>query len=95
MISNSKESITDRMAISSKLWAAGINTEFSHRANPKLLDQFGHCEKNGIPLAVIYGDAEKENKVIKIRNVSTRVETTVPFEDLVSELTKAIQSLEL
>lgn len=47
-----------------------------YRKNPKLLNQFQYCEKEGIPFMVLVGEEEKANGGLKIRNVETRKEVS-------------------
>ena len=47
-----------------------------YRKNPKLLNQFQYCEKEGIPFMVLVGEEEKANGGVKIRNVETRKEVS-------------------
>lgn len=77
----------ERMKICKELWDADIKTEQSYKKNPKMLSQLQYCEESGIPLAVVIGESELKNGIVKLRNVVTREEVEVPR----SELTKAIK----
>ncbi|VDK52058.1 unnamed protein product [Gongylonema pulchrum] len=44
------------------------------KANPKMLDQMQYCEEQKIPLAIIVGERELEEGILKIRDVPTRIE---------------------
>ncbi|CAH2062900.1 unnamed protein product, partial [Iphiclides podalirius] len=88
-----KNFLEERMKICAELWNAGIKTEQSYKKNPKMLNQLQHCEENGIPLAVILGESELRNGLVKIRDIKTRDERDVPRADLVSELKKRIAAL--
>ena len=50
-----------------------------YKVNPKLLNQFQYCEKEGISFVVIVGDEEKAKGGVKIRNVRTRDEVSLDF----------------
>ena len=54
-----------------------------YRKNPKLLNQFQYCEKEGIPFMVLVGEEEKANGGVKIRNVETRKEVSVVKTNMV------------
>ena len=58
--------------------------------NPKILLQLQYCEENGIPFAVIIGEDEVKNGVVKLRNIKTRSDDTVRREDLVAEIRKRL-----
>lgn len=77
-----------RLAIVSQLWQAGIRAEHSYKSNPKLLVQLQHCEENGIPMAVVFGDSELERGVVKLRVVVSRQEEEIE----VTKLAEAIKS---
>ncbi|VDO09362.1 unnamed protein product [Rodentolepis nana] len=82
--------ITPRLQIAQELWDANIKTAFSHKNQPKLLDQLQYCESTGIPLAVLIGQTELERGVVKLRHISTRAEREVARTDLVSEINKEL-----
>lgn len=56
------------------LWNAGIKAEMPYKANPKMLNQLQYCEDRVIPWAVIVGERELQEGVVKLRNVATREE---------------------
>ena len=51
-----------------------IQTEFSYKQNPKLLQQLQYCEDEDIPFAIIIGETELKNDIVKIRDIKTRKE---------------------
>lgn len=79
-----------RLQILSQLWDGGIKTEHSYKLNPKLLVQLQHCEERGIPFAIVLGDSELERGVVKFREVTSRVETELPLDDLVAAIRKRL-----
>lgn len=85
--------ITKRLEFCRRLWDAKIKATFSHKLNPKLLDQLQYCESTGIPLAIILGDSELERGVVKLRSVATREEREVPYENLVDEIHEQLTRL--
>lgn len=69
-----KAMLKPRMEVCAKLWSAGIRTEFSYKANPKMLNQLQYCEERKIPWVVIVGEEELKNGMVKLRNVKSREE---------------------
>lgn len=69
--------------------------EFSYKKNPKLLAQLQYCEENSIPFAIILGESEIKNGVVKLRNVLTREETEVTRSALAEELRQKLSQLNL
>lgn len=49
-------------------------TELLYKRNPKLLNQFQYCEREGVPLIVITGEEERARGGVKIREVASRKE---------------------
>ena len=64
--------------------------EFSYKRNPKVLDQLNHCEKYGIPLALLVGGDEIAQGVVKIKTVNSREDKGVPVAR--AELVAAIRT---
>ncbi|KAF3821627.1 hypothetical protein GH733_009669, partial [Mirounga leonina] len=69
-----KNFLHERLKLISELWDAGIKAELLYKNNPKLLTQLHYCEHMGIPLAVIIGEQELKEGVIKLRSVASREE---------------------
>lgn len=86
-----KNLIEHRLTVCKDLWNAGIKAEQSYKKNPKLLAQLQHCEENEIPWAIIIGEGEVAQGVVKIRNVNSRQEEEVKREDLVEEIFKRLE----
>ncbi|XP_062137768.1 LOW QUALITY PROTEIN: histidine--tRNA ligase [Drosophila sulfurigaster albostrigata] len=81
-----------RLRVLNQLWDAGIKAEHSYKLNPKLLAQLQHCEEHQIPLAIVLGDAELAQGVVKLREVSTRQESTVPLAELANEIRSRLKA---
>ncbi|XP_017148864.1 histidine--tRNA ligase, cytoplasmic isoform X3 [Drosophila miranda] len=81
-----------RLRVLNQLWDAGIKAEHSYKLNPKLLVQLQHCEEHQIPLVVVLGDAELAQGLVKLREVTTRQETSVKLEDLPGEIRRRQQA---
>lgn len=84
-----------RMRLCNELWAAGISAEMSQKSKLKALDQFAHCEKNGIPLAIVLGPSELAEGKAKIRGISTRQEELVALEGVVEQIRTRLNVLGL
>lgn len=79
-----------RIEVLAQLWDGGVKAEHSYKVNPKLLVQLQHCEEQGIPFALVLGDAEWERGVVKLREVRTRQEAEVALGDLVPEIRRRL-----
>lgn len=88
-----KNLLEERMKICCELWTNGINTEQSYKKNPKLLQQLQYCEENQVPFAIIIGESELQNGIVKIRNISNREEEEIPRENLVEEIRTRLDNL--
>lgn len=89
--------LTERMQVTQELWAAGIKTEFSYKAKPKLPQQFKQAETAGVPLAVILGEDELKAGKVKIKVLGIKDENNpekdgvlVERKDMVEEIRKRL-----
>ncbi|EUB64294.1 Histidyl-tRNA synthetase, cytoplasmic [Echinococcus granulosus] len=85
--------IAPRLQLAQELWDAKIKTAFSHKDQPRLLDQLQYCESTGIPLAVLIGEAELQRGVVKLRCISTRKEREVARADLPAAIRSELEAL--
>ena len=65
-----------------------------YKKNPKLLSQFQSCEEIGVPLAVMIASSEKESNTVKLRNISTREEISIPRENMIDEIKQRLNSID-
>ncbi|KAK4997042.1 Cytoplasmic and mitochondrial histidine tRNA synthetase [Elasticomyces elasticus] len=92
--------LTERMQVCKQLWDAGIKAEFSWKVKPKLPQQFKAAETNGVPFAVILGDAEWAEGKVKIKEMGLSEDhpdkNGVPVEvkNLVEEVQKRLEDTE-
>ena len=88
-----KGMLKERIRLCSELWKNKIKAEFSYKDAPKLLQQFAYCEKNQIPLAVVIGEEEMKQGVIKIKRIQDREDKgrVVIRSDLVNEVYSMLQ----
>uniref|UniRef100_A0A0X3PID1 histidine--tRNA ligase n=1 Tax=Schistocephalus solidus TaxID=70667 RepID=A0A0X3PID1_SCHSO len=85
--------IVARLELCRLLWDAKIKAAFSHKNQPKILDQLQYCESTGIPIAVIIGDGELQRGVVKLRRISSRDEREVLRSELPAEIKRELQEL--
>ncbi|CAE1246564.1 HARS [Acanthosepion pharaonis] len=93
VISAQKNMLEERMKLCRQLWDVKIKTEHSYKKNPKLLDQFQYCENNGIPIAVIIGESEIQQGILKLRKIDSREERTIPRESFIQEIRNELKLL--
>ena len=55
--------------------------------------QLQYCEEYGIPLAVVLGESELQNNVVKLRDVRSRNEEVVPRDKIVEVIRTKLQSI--
>ncbi|XP_068815902.1 histidine--tRNA ligase, cytoplasmic isoform X1 [Struthio camelus] len=80
-----------RLKLISELWEAGIKAEMLYKKDPKLLKQLQYCEDTGIPLVAIIGEQELTDRVVKLRDVTTREEVNIPREKLADEIRRRLE----
>lgn len=88
--SGQKGMLKERLRLAAELWASGVKAEIGYKANPRLLNQFQHCEQNGIPLVAIIGESELKDGMVTLRDLATRQETQVPRAELATAIGERI-----
>jgi len=78
--------LEERMRIAKELWAGGISAEFGMTDSKKLVKQLQDALERQIPYMVIIGAQEIATGVIKVKNMATKEEATVPRSELVEKL---------
>ena len=63
-----------------------IQAEQSYKKNPKMLNQLQYCEEETIPFALVIGESELQQGLVKLRVIATREEIEIPRDQLISEL---------
>lgn len=84
-----KDMTAERMRVCNMLWKVGIRTEHMYQNKLDLQKQLGFAEHNGIPFVILFGEDERKNGSVKIKNMAERSEIVVKDADIVS----AIQGL--
>jgi len=82
VVSGVPDSLTQRMAICSQLWAAGIPTEFVQKASAKLTPQLSVAQKAGVPIVVLFGEDELAKGTVIVKNMVKREQVEIPREKL-------------
>lgn len=90
-----KNLVEERLKVCNELWDNEFKVEYSYKKNPKLLAQLQYCEENSIPFAIILGESEIKNGVVKLRNVVTRDEIEVKRGSLTDVLRQRLGELNL
>uniref|UniRef100_A0A0R3RRP5 histidine--tRNA ligase n=1 Tax=Elaeophora elaphi TaxID=1147741 RepID=A0A0R3RRP5_9BILA len=94
VVSAQKKLVKERMKICRFLWDNDIKAEMALKANPKMLDQMQYCEEHKIPLAIIVGERELEEGILKLRDVPSRTEQDIPRDNLIEELNRRLEHLQ-
>ncbi|XP_076065865.1 histidine--tRNA ligase isoform X2 [Oratosquilla oratoria] len=85
-----KGMLPECMKLTAELHEQDLNVEFPYKKNPKFLNQLQYCEDRKIPFVCIIGENEVKDGIVKLRDVSSREETTVRREELASEIKKRL-----
>jgi len=91
-----KVDLKERMRLASLLWSNNIKVEYSYKNKVKPLDEFQRCEKLNIPLALIIGDEEIAQGVVKIKDIREGDKdkgTPVPLDKLVDQIQSRLKPL--
>jgi len=81
-----KGMLEPRMKLCCELWDANIKAETSYKKNPKFLNQINYCEDNQIKVAIVIGESELLNNVVKLKNTVTRTEREVSRSCMLEEI---------
>ncbi|KAH9611458.1 hypothetical protein KSS87_009108 [Heliosperma pusillum] len=74
----------------SELWSAKIKAEYT--IVKKVVKIFERAEASGIPFAVMVGDRELNAGIVKVRDVKTKVEDSIPRDTMVQELLNRLKN---
>jgi histidyl-tRNA synthetase len=83
--------LKERFLIAKELWDAGISADFMYKNKPKIKNQLSGCEKLGIPLAVIIGQNEVDQGIVKIKNFSTTEEIIVKRTEMIAKVSELLK----
>ncbi len=79
-------SLQQRQELVIKLIEAGIDAMTGSVANSKMLDQFEYCEINRIKYALMLNGEFSTSKDLTLRNLQTKGETKMSFDELIDYL---------
>lgn len=82
----SPELKTNSIGISSRLRSNNINTELYLDENAKMEKQLKYADRKGIPYVVIIGPEEAEKNVVVLKDMKTREQKVITFDQLITEL---------
>jgi histidyl-tRNA synthetase len=57
-----------------------------------MLSQLQYCEEQSVPYALVIGESELEQGIVKLRTIATREEVDIPRDQLISEIKTRLQS---
>lgn len=77
--------LRDRLKLLTELRGDDMKVELYYEP-AKLDKQFKYAESKNIPFAILYGEAEKESGMVKIKNLKTREQVEVTLSELVKAL---------
>ncbi|KAG2848996.1 hypothetical protein PC113_g17466 [Phytophthora cactorum] len=75
-----------RLELCKQLWLANISAEVMQTENPKFIKQLHYALERGTPYMVVIGEDELAKGVVKVKDMASKDEVTVPRSDVVAEL---------
>lgn len=88
-----KDMFADVLSVAKDLWDANIPTEYKYKINPKMKDQIEYCADNEIPIMVIIGETEKQNKQVIVKIMSNDKDKQVQHTILRSQMVEFIKKI--
>ncbi|KAI9202001.1 uncharacterized protein BJ171DRAFT_584646 [Polychytrium aggregatum] len=88
--------LEERMRICKELWDADIKADFMHKAKPKLQAQWTACDKDQIPLAIIIGESEVKEGIVKLKDMRAKDSeqgggVTIKRVEMVAEIKRRLE----
>ena len=84
--STSSNLIMPRLELCKQLWLSNISAEVVQTENPKFIKQLHYALERGTPYMVVIGEDELTKGVVKVKDMASKDEVTVPRSELVAEL---------
>ncbi|KAL4130507.1 hypothetical protein PRIC2_006503 [Phytophthora ramorum] len=84
--STSSDLMMPRLELCKQLWLANISAEVMQTENPKFIKQLHYALERGTPYMVVIGEDELAKGVVKVKEMASKDEVTVPRSELVAEL---------
>jgi histidyl-tRNA synthetase len=88
-----KGTMTERLKLAAELWSLGIPTQFCYNENWAVGKQVASAAQSDIPLAVVVGESELKEGVVKLKNIRSETERTIARADIGAEIRKELASL--
>ncbi len=82
----SVEMLGETLRLTSKLRAAGINTEVFLDNNAKLDKQLKYADRKGIPYVIIQGPEEVKKGVVKLKDMKSQAQEELTVDQVVTKL---------
>ncbi len=84
----------EKLKICDLLWRNGFKCELNHKLNWNLGKQLTYANAQNIPFAIVFGEDEIKNEVVKLKNLTdAKQEIVVPLKDLVTVLRQKINEI--
>lgn len=84
--STSNDLMMPRLELCKQLWLSNISSEVMQTENPKFIKQLHYALERGTPYMVVIGEDELAKGVVKVKDMASKDEVTVPRSELVAEL---------
>ncbi|EFA75486.1 eukaryotic translation initiation factor 2 alpha kinase [Heterostelium album PN500] len=81
--------LTEKLQVSTQLWAMNIKADYSPNEYSNVEDIFSYCKENGITWVIVLKERSYSTGMVKIRHIETRSESVISRKDLVDFILKA------
>lgn len=83
------------MKLCAQLWAAGLRAEFGYKRDQNFnKDIVGAAQSEGIPVVVVFGDAELQAGTVNVKDMGAGTQETVARADLVPALKALLKGVD-
>lgn len=83
------------MKLCAELWGAGIRAEFGYKRDQNFnKDIIGSAQAEGIPVVVVFGDAELEAGTVNVKDMAAGTQQTVARAELLPALKELLQAVD-
>lgn len=87
-----KETMPERLRLTSELWTAGVAAQFCYNPNWPLMKQVTHAVTSDIPFIAVVGETELANGMVNLKDVARKIDRPVPRSALAHEVRAATAS---
>ena len=78
----------EKFKLYDELWAAGLRADVNYKLNWNLGKQLTYANDQRIPFAIVIGEDEVKNGVVKVKNLNEKTEETVKRDEVIELLKK-------